>query len=318
MKISPEAAAILGSPILVLDGGARNGPTDVQSIADLSSCYCFEPNPKELDSIKGIDMARKKPTADYGQIISIPQALGRETGEMKLNISARVGATSCLQPNVELLKTFSRDHWSQMQTITKTVEVNGVSLQDFSDHYGIKSLDFLKLDTQGSEYDILQGAGSLINGVSIAKVEVEFLPLYKGQRLAHEVMAYFHEQGFEVIDLEHVNPCRRFHVDPHLPPESYRLVWADLVVMNPVAVAKRPLHACLVMSALGYHDVALHLLEKHLAHDAPAQELFRLRMQSHYSLSGLNSKIKQFVLRKWGISFARTERTKQVRSVLGA
>ena len=51
-------------------------------------------------------------------------------------------------------------------------------------------VDFIKLDTQGSELDILHGAGSLLDNCSGLQLEVMFSPLYEGQPLFADVDAY--------------------------------------------------------------------------------------------------------------------------------
>ena len=48
-------------------------------------------------------------------------------------------------------------------------------------------LRFLKLDTQGSELAILEGAGRLLDDCLGIEVEVEFAPLYIGQPLFTDV-----------------------------------------------------------------------------------------------------------------------------------
>src|SRR5262249_54442823 len=58
--------------------------------------------------------------------------------------------------------------------------------------------DFLKLDTQGSELDILRGGRNVLDTSVIGiETEVEFLPLYKNQPLFPEVFEFLRSQGFD-------------------------------------------------------------------------------------------------------------------------
>jgi hypothetical protein len=80
---------------------------------------------------------------------------------------------------------------------TLTVGTLDVALQEM----GLTGLDFIKLDTQGSELDLLEGAEATLAGdVFGIEVEVEFTDLYTGQALFPDVHAFLTNHGFEFID----------------------------------------------------------------------------------------------------------------------
>ena len=63
--------------------------------------------------------------------------------------------------------------------------------------------NFLSLDTQGSELEILKGAGATSESNVVAIMsEVEFVPVYQDQPLIGDVVAYLGEKGFELASLE--------------------------------------------------------------------------------------------------------------------
>jgi FkbM family methyltransferase len=63
--------------------------------------------------------------------------------------------------------------------------------------------NFLSLDTQGSELEILQGATDTIdNSVVAIMSEVEFIPVYKDQPLFGDIVAYLASRGFDLASLE--------------------------------------------------------------------------------------------------------------------
>ena len=67
--------------------------------------------------------------------------------------------------------------------------------------------DFLSLDTQGSELEILKGAEKTIaENVIAIQVEVTFTPMYETQPLFSDIELYLRNKGFELAALETFNP----------------------------------------------------------------------------------------------------------------
>jgi hypothetical protein len=82
----------------------------------------------------------------------------------------------------------------------------------------VPSPDFLSLDTQGSEYDILEGAkNTLESNVLAVSLEVEFSQLYKGQKLYGEVSEFLRNSGFEMVQIS-----RLFQMSPYRAPLGLR------------------------------------------------------------------------------------------------
>ena len=72
-----------------------------------------------------------------------------------------------------------------------------------------KEADFIKLDTQGSELGILQGAEKTLENVLGVEVEVEFSELYQGQPLFAEVDVFLRKKDFQLFDLASVHWKRK-------------------------------------------------------------------------------------------------------------
>jgi len=63
----------------------------------------------------------------------------------------------------------------------------------------IPEIDFLKLDTQGSELDILKGMGRY--APLIIQCELQYLPLYHDTPSAHEICQYLFNLGYVTFNL---------------------------------------------------------------------------------------------------------------------
>ena len=110
-----------------------------------------------------------------------------------LNITSKPEVSSCFDPNKDFLQRFADPDRFKVESIE---EVPSMTLKEtLGEGYW-----FAKLDVQGMELPILRGAGSRINEMIGLEVELEFLPIYKGQPLADQLLEYLRDRGLEFID----------------------------------------------------------------------------------------------------------------------
>ena len=65
---------------------------------------------------------------------------------------------------------------------------------------------FMKIDTQGSEYEILKGGKNVINNAIGCEIEIEFKELYLNQPLFSEVNQFLLSNNFILLDF--LNLCK--------------------------------------------------------------------------------------------------------------
>jgi FkbM family methyltransferase len=63
-----------------------------------------------------------------------------------------------------------------------------------------QQLDFLKLDVQGYELEILKGASALLKHTEFVLMETSFIPINKGCPLILEVLTFMDSMGFRTLD----------------------------------------------------------------------------------------------------------------------
>ena len=127
----------------------------------------------------------------------------------------------------------------------------------------------LKLDIEGSELAVLEGAGDALSGVLAVKAEAAFLPLRKDQPLATDILTFMEDAGFCLMDMidSHLWRVRPWAGDPFLVRETPaysrgRLVQTDLLFLRDIANLdeQRAFSAMLAAAGLGYFDHAIEIL----------------------------------------------------------
>ena len=61
---------------------------------------------------------------------------------------------------------------------------------------------YIKIDTQGYEKCVLEGAEKALESVDILELELSFIPLYKDGPLFHEMFNLLYKKGFVLVHVE--------------------------------------------------------------------------------------------------------------------
>ena len=180
-----ELARLLPRSLTVVDVGCRWGPDDIWRQLPGTRVIGFDPDEEEC--------RRLAERADGGASRYVPVALGGEAGPAPLHLTREPACSSLYPPDVGLVETRPA-----LVVITPAgeVEVELQTLDGWTGREGVDRVDFVKLDTQGSELDILQGAGRTLQAVRVVEAEVEFNPIYQSQPLFADVDRYLRGHGF--------------------------------------------------------------------------------------------------------------------------
>ena len=88
--------------------------------------------------------------------------------------------------------------------LVKKITLNTITLDEVIEREEgkVPAPDFLSLDTQGSELEIMKGAQKTINENVIAIItEASFTPMYKNQPLFGDIELYMRQEGFELASV---------------------------------------------------------------------------------------------------------------------
>jgi FkbM family methyltransferase len=239
-----------------------------------------------------------------------PVALGAAPGRAELNLTAMLNMSSMLRPNAALLGRFRKKGAHAVVTSQQAVAVD--TLDALLERERLQ-VDALKVDTQGSELEILQGSvQSLQRSVVLAEVEISFIERYQNQATAATLIAWMQGQGFQLIEIyrpkryRHLNSLGVGNVGTGGGHRAGQLAYADAIFMvsNDVLarrIAQLPRDAAMhqLLSLLvallvyGKVDTAAALFDQHqaLLDPALASALSRWLRRWHraeYGRSGLH------------------------------
>jgi FkbM family methyltransferase len=89
----------------------------------------------------------------------------------------------------------------QSNVARKVIQLPMRTLDAIAEAHGFTDANFIKLDVQGYELEVLRGARRLLANAELVQLEVSFLEYNREAPLAHEVITTMHEYGFVVFDL---------------------------------------------------------------------------------------------------------------------
>lgn len=123
-------------------------------------------------------------------------AIGNENGEITLHIANNSFSSSVLNMNPLHAETAPESQYVgaeivQMQTLDEAAQ----PFLSKANHI------FLKLDVQGFEAQVLEGASNILPKVCAIQLEMSFAPLYEGEKLYLEMLSLLETLGYELYAL---------------------------------------------------------------------------------------------------------------------
>ena len=122
-------------------------------------------------------------------------------------LGERSGSSSMYRPSKDSydLYNFKKNNFS-LFNISKEIDVECTTIKDSLNELNISRLDFLKIDTQGAELEILKGLGDY--RPLMMKVEVQVVPMYENVPNWSTLTNYLHNINYMV--------CEWVEIGPHL------------------------------------------------------------------------------------------------------
>jgi FkbM family methyltransferase len=182
---------------IVADIGARYGMHPSWNGYDSPLHYiAFEPDTEEANRLRGTYQNTK--TFRYEVLET---ALDKQSGQRDFHLLKHRGLSSCLKP--DLTSECFRHLKPGQAEIEKILKIQTQRGDDvFADLRVIP--DFLKVDTEGTEQDVIEGfEATLSQGVLGIRSSCNFQPCFIGQRLFSDSHDYLMKRGFILLNLDY-------------------------------------------------------------------------------------------------------------------
>jgi FkbM family methyltransferase len=179
------------------DVGANDGESMIwlarQNPANI--VYAFEPTP----ILVGMLLEKAASLPNYKVV---PKAVSDWEGRSTFGIAAREdwGCSSLHTFNDNLDQTWPGRHFG----FTESVEVDVIRLDSFITQHSILEVEFLHVDVQGCDMEVLLGLGDHLRKVKAGVIEMPSshdVKLYKTQKyVAQDAIEFLQRNGFQIVD----------------------------------------------------------------------------------------------------------------------
>jgi len=159
--------------------------------------HSFEPFPESYEQLE-------RAVSGMPSIHCHRLAISDSNGTMTLKANASAATNSLLAVDER-----ASGYWGTGLLDTHAqIAIETVTLDSFCAQEGIDHIDILKLDVQGAEFAVLEGAGELLSAARISLVYMELIlvPTYQGQKSFREYLELFEAKNYRLLDF--YNPVR--------------------------------------------------------------------------------------------------------------
>lgn len=148
---------------IIFDVGANIGnfALSINKKNNLSNIYCFEPNPFSYSLLQ-------KNMNPFKNIYTYNIGFGEIESEMEMYIYEHAKDTE----HASIYKTVMSEFHKAQDIQAINISIN--TIDSFCENYNITQIDFLKIDTEGYELNVLKGAKNMIETGRINIIQFEF------------------------------------------------------------------------------------------------------------------------------------------------
>lgn len=158
---------------IVFDVGAYIGITTFIPATDAQHVYAVEPSPRARRCLE-------KNVSQYNNVTIIQEAAWNKSEELELQFGREANEDGLIEPDDG--------------GISQTVSVQGLQIAAMAEKYGVDKIDFLKVEAEGVEPEIIEG----IEGIPVSKIASSGNAERWGQTVYAEVSSILEEYDYSI------------------------------------------------------------------------------------------------------------------------
>lgn len=171
---------------VVIDLGANVGKYSflaAKTVGDKGRVFAVEPDPSCIPVLE-----KNRQLNQASNLTIVPSAIGKDEKEIQFHL-AQDGAKSSAK-------------WRYLQKPLETIRIMQTTLDALAESYGLKRIDWLKVDVEGAEYDAFLGGKTALKMTEHIYLEVHF------RDLEERIRTLLSEMGFKNVEMSRLNEDR--------------------------------------------------------------------------------------------------------------
>ena len=192
---------------VVFDVGANEGQyaLELRELGFAGQIISFEP-------LSTVYAALSRAARGDGSWQTVQTAVGDTAGRATIHVAGNTASSSILP----MLERHVRSAPQSAYVSTEEVPIETLETL-FARYIGLGQRPLLKIDAQGYERRVLEGAAAALDRFIGVQLEMSLVPLYKGETLLPEMISLLQSRGFTLMSLE----------PGYTDPESGQLLQTD-------------------------------------------------------------------------------------------
>jgi FkbM family methyltransferase len=206
------------SNMTIFDAGAYIGEV-TRTYMDIfpgARIYCFEPYAESFHQLEKL--------SENKMVRTYQTAVSDHIGKTKLHVNVDLTCNSF----------FSRPksgpaYYPEKAQNVGEIEVDTTTIDSFCERENIEWIDILKMDVEGAEKKVLNGARDKLSkhNIYLIYTEVMFVPHYEGGCMFHELTGFLEQYGYSLFNLYNLKKAK-----------NGQLRWGNAIFLCPQARVK--------------------------------------------------------------------------------